>query len=140
MAALISRSAVPPREREVRAVPSPHAPHLHPDAHPHQVFGTYLYGVASAQDGSYMTHRSQRGNTPQWGLGNHLEPHLPDPNDPKEPQSKPAAPWPHALDTRRARLARQAEALSARVARAAQQGRQGQQGQSKRRGKRQGAR
>jgi len=37
-------------------------------------FGTYLYGVASAQDGSYMTHRSQRGNTPQWGLGDHLQP------------------------------------------------------------------
>ena len=35
-------------------------------------FGTYLYGVASPSDGTYVQHRSQRGNTPQWGLGNHL--------------------------------------------------------------------
>ena len=35
-------ASLPPREREVRAVPSPHAPHPHPDAHPHQVFGTSL--------------------------------------------------------------------------------------------------
>ena len=70
-----------------------------------------------------MTHRSQRGNAPQWGLGNHLNPNLPDPNDPKPgPEgghAKPVPAWPHALDTRRARQARQAAALSARVARAA---------------------
>ena len=94
-----------------------------PEPDPGQVFGTYLYGVASPQDGTYMTHRSQRGNAPQWGLGNHLNPNLPDPNDPKPgPEgghAKPVPAWPHALDTRRARQARQAAALSARVARAA---------------------
>ena len=31
-------------------------------------YGTYLYGVASPRDGSYVTHRSLRGSEPQWGL------------------------------------------------------------------------
>ena len=31
-------------------------------------FGTFLYGIASAADGSYMKHRSLRGRVPQWGL------------------------------------------------------------------------
>ena len=38
------------------------------------VFGTYLYGTASPYDGNYVQHRSQRGDAPQWGLGNHLVP------------------------------------------------------------------
>ena len=35
-------------------------------------YGTFLYGHASAADGSYMHHRSLRGGVPQWGFGNHL--------------------------------------------------------------------
>jgi len=31
-------------------------------------YGTFLYGLASATDGTYTVHRSLRGNAPQWGL------------------------------------------------------------------------
>lgn len=37
-------------------------------------YGTYLYGVASERDGSYMLHRSLRGNVPQWGLHDAMYP------------------------------------------------------------------
>lgn len=37
-------------------------------------YGTYLYGRASRDDGSYMAHRTLRGKGPQWGLGDHLRP------------------------------------------------------------------
>jgi hypothetical protein len=32
-------------------------------------YGTYLYGHASPADGNYMSHKSLRGDQPQWGLG-----------------------------------------------------------------------
>lgn len=44
-------------------------------------YGTYLYGVASSNDGNYMSHRSLRGSQPQWGIGrgpNHNEPTIAD--------------------------------------------------------------
>lgn len=36
------------------------------------MYGTYLYGFASATDGNYMVHRSLRGKEPQWGHGHEL--------------------------------------------------------------------
>lgn len=35
-------------------------------------YGSFLYGHATHRDGSYMTHRTLRGDVPQWGLGDHL--------------------------------------------------------------------